>query len=166
MNLAPELNLTISDVQQKIKDLVKVTPEGEWLGGKFFNPAGLEEARWPTREELDTCTPDHPLMISMRGGHAVVVNSRALELAGITEDTPNPEGGVIEKDPVTGELTGVLSDVLSIRTVPPAATLDDIKDALARIGAAYVKTGVTSTGDAGADRSRIRPIRSTAHARQ
>ena len=150
LNLAPELNPAIADVQQKIKDLVKVTPEGEWVGGKYFNPAGLKEARWPTREELDACAPDNPLMITIRGGHAVVVNSRALELAGITGDTPNPEGGVIEKDPVTGELTGVLRDVLSIRTVPPAATLEGLKDALARIGAAYAKTGVTSTGDAGA----------------
>jgi predicted amidohydrolase YtcJ len=88
-------------------------------------------------------------MISIRGGHACVVNSRALDLAGINRDTPDPEGGIIEKDSVTGQPTGVLRDVLSIRTAPPAATIEGIKEALVKINHEYIKTGVTSTGDAG-----------------
>jgi predicted amidohydrolase YtcJ len=150
LNLAAELNPTIPDVLQKIRVKVRETPLGEWIGGKYFDPKRLREGRWPTREELDASAPDHPLMISIRGGHACVVNSKALQLAGITTDTPNPKGGVIERDPLTGEPTGVLRDVLSIRTVPPAATLQEIKDALIQISEAYIKTGVTSTGDAGA----------------
>ncbi len=150
LNLAAELNPTIGDVQHKIMQKVKATPKGEWVGGKYFDPIGLKEKRWPTREELDTCAPNNPVLISIRGGHANVVNSRALELAGITRDTPDPEGGIIEKDPATGEPTGVLRDVLQIRTVPPAATLEDLKYALAAISEQYVSTGVTSTGDAGA----------------
>lgn len=150
LNLAAELNPTIPDVLQKIRAKVRETPPGEWIGGKYFDPKRLREGRWPTREELDASAPDHPLMISIRGGHACVVNSKALQLAGITKDTPDPKGGVIERDPLTGEPTGVLRDVLSIRTVPPAATLQEIKDALIQISEAYIKTGVTSTGDAGA----------------
>jgi len=149
LNLAAELNPTIADVLGKMKAKARETPPGEWIGGKYFDPKGLKEGRWPTREELDECSPDHPLMISIRGGHACVVNSRALDLAGINRDTPDPEGGIIEKDSVTGQPTGVLRDVLSIRTAPPAATIEGIKEALVKINHEYIKTGVTSTGDAG-----------------
>jgi predicted amidohydrolase YtcJ len=60
-----------------------------------------------TRQEIDKVAPDHPVFIP-RGGHVVTVNSRALALAGITKDTPNPDGGVIVRDEATGEATGVL----------------------------------------------------------
>jgi predicted amidohydrolase YtcJ len=110
----------------------------------------MKEKRWPTRKELDAVAPDNPLIIIIRGYHAHVVNSRALELAGITKDTPNPEGGVIDKDPVSGEPTGVLRDVPIMKSVVPHPTLEDLKAGLARISEEYVKTGVTSTGEAGA----------------
>lgn len=148
-NLAAELNPTIHEVLAKVRAKAEETPVGQWIGGKYFDPKGLREGRWPTREELDANSLGHPLMISIRGGHACVVNSKALALAGINRDTPDPEGGVIERDPVTGEPSGVLRDVLSIRTAPPAATLQEIKDALVEISNEYIRTGVTSTGDAG-----------------
>jgi predicted amidohydrolase YtcJ len=66
----------------------------------------LQEGRMPTRSELDQVSPNNPVFIP-RGGHVITVNSKALELAGITKDTPNPEGGVIVRD-ANGEATGVL----------------------------------------------------------
>jgi len=150
LNMAAELNPSIADVQRKIRERAKETPKGNWIGGRYFDPNGLKEGRWPTREELDACAPENPLMITIRGGHACVVNSKALELAGITRDTPNPEGGIIEKDPLAGEPTGVLRDVPIMKTIVPQATLEDVKDGLALVSEEYVKTGVTSTGDAGA----------------
>ena len=150
LNLAAELSPSIADVQQKIRERAQETTKGDWIGGRYFDPNGLKEGRWPTREELDASAPENPLIITIRGGHACVVNSRALELAGITRDTPNPEGGVIEKDPLTGEPTGVLRDVLVMKTIGPQATLEDVKDGLATASEEYVKTGVTSTCDAGA----------------
>jgi predicted amidohydrolase YtcJ len=150
LNLAAELNPSIADVQRKIRKRAKETPKGDWIGGRYFDPNGLKEERWPTRGELDACAPENPLMITIRGGHACVVNSRALELAGITRDTLDPEGGVIEKDPLTGEPTGVLRDVPVMKTIGPQATLEDLKDGLAKVSDEYVKTGVTSTCDAGA----------------
>ncbi len=150
LNMAAELNPSIPDVQRKITERTKETPKGDWIGGRYFDPNGLKEGRWPTKEELDACAPENPLIITIRGGHACVLNSRGLELAGITRDTPNPEGGVIEKDPSTGEPTGVLRDVLTVKIVVPQATLEDVKDGLTLASEEYVKTGVTSTGDAGA----------------
>ena len=150
LDMAAELNPSIVDLQQRIREKVKETPKGDWIGGRNFDPEGIREGRWPTRDELDIAAPENPLIIMIRGYHASVVNSRALELAGITRDTPNPEGGIIDKDPVTGEPTGVLRDVPLMKTVVPQATLEDLKDGLAAASEGYVKTGVTSTGDAGA----------------
>lgn len=150
LDMAAELNPSIVDVQQRIREKVKETPKGDWIGGRNLDPNSLREGMWPTREELDACAPENPLILTIRGGHACVVNSRALELAGITRDTPNPEGGIIEKDPVAGEPTGVLRDVPLMKTVVPQASLEDLKDGLAAASEQYVKTGVTSTCDAGA----------------
>jgi len=150
LDMAAELNPSIVDAQQRIREKVKETPKGDWIGGRNFDPEGIREGRWPTRDELDVAAPENPLIIMIRGYHASVVNSRALELAGIIRDTPNPEGGIIDKDPVTGEPTGVLRDVPIMKTVVPQARLEDLKDGLAAASEQYVKTGVTSTGDAGA----------------
>lgn len=150
LNMATELNPSIVDLQQRIKERAKETTKGDWIGGRNLDPNSLKEGRWPTREELDAAAPENPVILTIRGGHACVVNSRALELARITKDTPNPEGGIIEKDPATGKPTGVLRDVPLMKTVVPQATLEDLKDGLAAASEEYVKTGVTSTCDAGA----------------
>ena len=150
IDAAPELNPSISDLLDRVRERVKDAPKGDWIGGKNYIPESMKEKRWPTLEELDSVAPDNPLIIIIRGYHAHVVNSKALELAGITKDTPNPEGGVIDKDPATGEPTGVLRDTPFMKEVAPKATLEDFKAGLARISEAYVKIGVTSTGEAGA----------------
>ncbi len=90
IDTAPELNPTIPELMQRIREKVKETPKGDWIGGKNYIPESIEEKRWPTREELDSVAPDNPLIIIIRGYHAHVVHSKALELAGITKDTPNP----------------------------------------------------------------------------
>jgi hypothetical protein len=150
LNMATELNPSIIAVQKRIRERAKETQKGDWIGGRNLDPNSLKEGRWPTREELDAAAPENPVILTIRGGHACVVNSRALELARITKDTPGPEGGIIEKAPVTGEPTGVLRDVPIMKTVVPQATLEDLKDGLAAASEEYVKTGVTSTCDAGA----------------
>jgi hypothetical protein len=150
LNTAAELNPTIGDVLAKVRQRAAETPPGKWIGGRNFDPNGMKERRWPTRLELDAAAPDHPVMITIRGGHACVANSRALAAAGIGRDTPDPDGGVIDRDPATGDLTGVLRDVVSIRYAPPVATLADLKQGLATINAMYLRLGVTSVHDAGA----------------
>jgi predicted amidohydrolase YtcJ len=150
LNTAAELNPSMDDVLQKLRQRAAETPPGKWIGGRNFDPNGMKERRWPTRHELDAVAPDHPVMITIRGGHACVANSRALAAAGIGRDTPDPEGGVIDRDPGTGELTGVLRDVTSIRHAPPVATLADLKRGLATINGMYLRLGVTSVHDAGA----------------
>src|SRR3954447_16254639 len=103
----------------------------------------------PTCFELDNDVPDNPVFIP-RGGHAVTVNSKALELAGITRDTANPEGGVIVRDEATGEATGVLLETAAalVRKVlppPPANMAELLKIAMHDLNS-YGLVGVVEPG--------------------
>lgn len=113
---------SVADVQRAIGERVAATPSGRWVvASSGWHESLLAEGRLPTRHELDRVSPDHPVFIP-RGGHVVAVNSRALSLAGITKDTPNPKGGVIVRDPADGEATGVLLESAAYfvrRVVPP-----------------------------------------------
>lgn len=118
---------SIADVQKAIQERAKATPVGEWVrASSAWHESGLKEGRLPTRWELDEAAPDHPVYIP-RGGHVVTVNSRALELAGISKATPNPEGGVIVRN-AEGEPTGVLLESaakMMAAKLPPAAPAEE-----------------------------------------
>src|SRR4051812_2285774 len=149
LNTAAELNRTLDQLLAKVKQRASEVKPGDWIGGRNYDPNGMREGRWPTRHELDRVAPLNPVIITIRGGHACVVNTRALELAGITRNTPDPEGGVIDRDE-SGDLTGVLRDVHDIRNVPPSASLADLKHGLERLNRMYLKLGITSAHDCGA----------------
>jgi predicted amidohydrolase YtcJ len=149
LNTAAELNPSLDALLAKVRERASQVQPGEWIGGRNYDPNAMREGRWPTRHELDRVAPLNPVLITIRGGHAVVANTRALEMAGITRDTPDPEGGVIDRDE-SGDLTGVLRDVHHIRSVPPAAKLSDLKDGLERLNTMYLKLGITSAHDCGA----------------
>ena len=87
-------NKNIPQLLERLRKKAAETPKGEWILAYGIEDSGLEEKRWPTREELDSVVPNHPLFIKHRSGHSCVVNSRALQLAGMTESTPQPEGGI------------------------------------------------------------------------
>jgi len=93
------------------------TPAGQWLTGRGWDHTLWAEAgpqagyAFPTRQDLDRIAPEHPVFLRRKCGHAGWANSRALELASITSETPAPFGGAIDRDPVTGQPTGILKDV-------------------------------------------------------
>lgn len=150
LNAAGYYNPTIPDLISRIKDTAKNTPDGDWAGAKYFNPSEVAENRWPTKEELDAATPDNPFMLTLRGGNACVLNSLALEAAGITKDTSSPTGGLIEKDPQTGEPTGYIHAKFLVKKIVPQSEVKDIVEGLGELSDLYVSTGVTSSGDSGA----------------
>ena len=78
-----------------------------WSVGMF---EGEETIRGPKKERLDAVSPDKPVILTSYDGHSIWANSKALEIASITKDTPNPKAGVIERDPVTGEPWGTLKE--------------------------------------------------------
>lgn len=121
---------SIADVQKAIAERVARTEPGKWvIASSGWHESILQEGRMPTRFELDAVSPNNPVFIP-RGGHVITVNSKALELAGITKETPNPSGGVIVRDPATGEATGVLLETAAylVRKIlpPPAGNLAEL----------------------------------------
>ncbi len=143
---------SMKDVQAAFAARVAQTPAGDWvLGGSGWHESQLVEGRLPVRQELDAVTPNNPVFLR-RGGHVGVANSAALALAGITKDTPDPKGGVIVRDPTTGEPTGVLVERSAFTLVAkhiPAATRDDRIKGLKLFIAKLNSKGVTATLEPG-----------------
>jgi len=140
---------SVADVQKAIGERVARTEPGKWvMASSGWHESILEEGRMPTRHELDPVSPNNPVFIP-RGGHVVTVNSKALELAGITKDTPNPEGGIIVRD-ASGEATGMLLQnaanlVRKILPPPPGNMAELLKIAMADLNS-YGITGVVEPG--------------------
>jgi len=140
---------TVADVQAEIGERVARTEPGKWvIASSGWHESILEEGRMPTRHELDKVSPNNPVFIP-RGGHVITVNSKALELAGITKDTPNPDGGVIVRDD-KGEPTGVLLEnatylVRKILPPPPANMAELLKIAMHDLNS-YGIVGVIEPG--------------------
>ena len=89
-----------------------------WIFGMGFDDSVLEDKRFPTKEDLDKVSTEHPVMIVHISGHFCVVNSKGLELLKLTADSPDPEGGVIRRKPGTKEPNGVLEELAAIPFMP------------------------------------------------
>ncbi|NOY98931.1 MAG: amidohydrolase [Chloroflexi bacterium] len=97
--LPPEVR-SLDDLLAKLADAVAKVPAGEWVQGYFWNVTPL-----PTRYDLDKIAPENPIWLMQQGGHYGITNSLGLQIAGITAETANPVGGVIQRD-ANGEPTG------------------------------------------------------------
>ena len=132
-----------------IRERAAITPDGEWIRTTVnWQELNLAERRLPTTAELDGATDRHPVLVK-RGGHNDVVNSYALNLAGITEQTPDPPGGTLERDE-SGHLTGRLIDnamhlVERLYPAPdPAAMIEGLRLA----SRDYAASGIGTVRDA------------------
>jgi predicted amidohydrolase YtcJ len=142
---------SIPGIAEAFGERTRSTPAGTWIEGRGYDDTRLVERRHPTRADLDAATPDHPVLLHHVSGHMSVVNSRGLELAGIGPDALDPIGGVIVRDPGSGEPTGLLQEQ-AISLLPVPFTPQDpiaLKDSLRAGGLAYLAAGVTSTHEAG-----------------
>ncbi|MDF1554574.1 MAG: amidohydrolase [Deferrisomatales bacterium] len=150
MNMRPGNGVrSIFRIQDELRHRVGDTPPGEWLKGKGYDEFSLEEKRHPTRWELDTAAPAHPVKLTHRSGHAHVLNSLALKMVGIGRDTPDPPGGLIERDLESGEPTGVLfemSDTLAKRI--PRWDDETFEQAVRQATTDLASVGITSFLDA------------------
>ncbi|MFC2162007.1 amidohydrolase [Acidobacteriota bacterium] len=133
----------------KIRERVESIGKGEWiLSGNWdhqkFDPPELPHKNW-----IDSVTPENPVCIYRHDGHMVLVNSLAMKLAGISVETLSPSGGEIIKDPLTGELTGILKDAaigLVSKHIPESTLDEKVKAAAAALDHA-AQIGVTSIHD-------------------
>ncbi|MFQ6077187.1 MAG: amidohydrolase [Candidatus Bathyarchaeia archaeon] len=153
---------SIADIKRKITEKARTTPEGEWIIGAKEDDSKLSEKRHPTRWELDEAAPNHPVIVSTVGGHLYIANSKAFEMGGITKDTPDPVGGVFERDPETGELTGGVHERAIEAVIPGGVYGREPRREVAAEGAkrilmANAAAGLTCVYDM-VDRSQIRAI--------
>ncbi len=154
VNASTPPNKNISQLLERLRKKAGETPKGEWILAYGLEETALEEKRWPTRDELDSVTPDHPLFIKYKSSHVIVVNGKALAAAGIDESTPQPAGGYMDRDSSNGRLTGVLREAaayMPLQNLVPLPTKDQMKEGLIKAGKLYASAGITSTHEAGAD---------------
>ncbi|WP_433596566.1 amidohydrolase [Lysinibacillus xylanilyticus] len=142
----------IDSIKVLLDDLKKKsleTPKGEWIRAFGFNETAVKEMRYPTIDELNAVSVEHPIMISRTCNHISVLNSKALELAQINENTPDPDGGVIERD-LEGKLTGKLIEAANMEMSDVARhTEDEQRQAVKIASDHFIASGLTSVHDAG-----------------
>lgn len=142
----------IGSIDALLGDLKKKTletPKGEWIRAWGFNETAVKEKRYPTINELDEISVEHPIIVSRTCGHISVVNSKALEIAQINENTPDPNGGIIEKNQA-GRLTGKLIEAanMGINEVT-SYTESELMKAVKIASDHFVAAGITSIHEAG-----------------
>lgn len=149
----------VADVLAYIRRRAEAAEDGEWITMSQVFITRLIERRFPTRSELDEVAPDNP--VYFRTGPDAAVNSKALELSGIDKDFEVPEGSSarIERDPETGEPTGVIRSAGSLVKVAPSSggpDFEERREALRQLIADYNRVGITGIADRNANDSGIR----------
>jgi hypothetical protein len=97
-------------ITERVRERVARVQPGEMIRGGRWEHEMFTDKQWPTKELLDAVAPNNPVSLSRADGHSTLVNSYVIRASGITRDTPNPAGGEIQKDPVTGEPTGIFKE--------------------------------------------------------
>lgn len=137
---------------ERVAERATQTPPGEWITGGGFDRNRWPGSQWPSRELLDKAAPHHPVALHSKDYHSIWVNSVALARAGITRETPDPDGGVIWRNPDSGEPIGILSEAaveLIERAIPrptPAQAAEAIAEAQPAAWAAGL-TGIHEISD-------------------
>jgi predicted amidohydrolase YtcJ len=145
---------TIAELLQALSERAAQTKPGQWVSGFGYDDTLLAEARHPTRAELDAVSLQHPVVAVHVSGHLVVANSMALELAGISAATPDPEGGVIGRRAGSREPDGLLAETARqpILTRLQDLPLVDIYRMIKVAVMDYAQAGVTTAQSGGVDR--------------
>jgi predicted amidohydrolase YtcJ len=108
---------SLAELQQRIRARLKDFSPGEWIIGPGWDHTLWPIKKFPNRHDIDAISTDHPMFLERTDGHVAVVNSRTLAIAGITRATPDPPGGHIERDAITGEPTGMLEEDAAMNLV-------------------------------------------------
>jgi len=149
IDVGPASVQSIEDMMSKIKKAAASIPAGQWIRCAGYNEFYLKEKRHPLRQDLDRATVAHPVKLTHRSGHAHVLNTPALKLAGISNESEEPDGGMIERDLDSGEPNGLLYGMgayLAQRV--PATGSEELDAAILQAGNTLLSLGITSVQDA------------------
>ena len=156
--VSPPPNGTIDSKEKLLDALRQMIADGRvlkngWLVSGGYDNAFFENNAHPTRAELDQVSTEVPMIVLHASGHVGTANSKALEVAGWTKDTPDPAGGVIGHDPETGELNGFLEEkavqVIGLGLGLQGLGIEDLAEVFVDTQKAYAKNGVTTAQEGG-----------------
>jgi hypothetical protein len=158
--------VTIVSIVDKLRVKAAQTPPGAWVEGYFFDDTKVKDNRLLNVHDLDQVSKDHPVVVHHRGGHTSFYNSKALEMADINKNTPNPPGGTYDRD-ANGDLNGRVTDrarspfnKAGKRTTYTAEqTLQRDREGLAYISKQFVRYGVTSVHHEDGDLFALQQVR-------
>ena len=158
--------VTIASIIEKLRAKAQTVPAGTWVDGYFHDDTKLRDKRLLTRQDLDKVSTDHPVCVHHRGGHTSFYNTKAFEMAGITKDTPDVQGGTYDKDS-TGDLSGRVTDlargVIDRAGQRPqlSATQRDHRerDGVTHMSKQFARYGLTSVHHEGGDLAAIQDVR-------
>ncbi len=150
---------SIAEIASYVKERAAALPEGEWIVARNWDQTNWGGA-FPSARDLDAAAPRHPVFLSRVDGHAAWVNTRALQLAAITEKTPDPPGGKILRDG-SGQPTGVLIDRAMglVREKIPPPSFAQIKRQLELAARECARLGIAGVHDAGVSAEDLRAYR-------
>ena len=97
-------------ITARVKEQVSRSQKGQLIYGGHWEHEMFTTHEWPSKELIDPVSPENPVVLRRTDGHSALVNSYVLKESGITKNTPDPFGGEIMRDPVTGEPTGILKE--------------------------------------------------------
>lgn len=158
--------VTIASIVDKLRKRAGETPPGTWVEGYFFDDTKVKDKRLINIHDLDQVSKEHPVAVHHRGGHTSFYNSKAIEMAGITKETPNPFGGTYDRD-ANGELNGRVTDrgkyVIGQKGTRPTYTPEEkairSRAGIAHISKEFVRYGLTSVHHSGGDLTAIQQVR-------
>ncbi|MBM4192818.1 MAG: amidohydrolase family protein [Gemmatimonadetes bacterium] len=142
---------SVDDVVARVAARAKGQGAGQWIQGRGWDQNRWGDTRFPTHDKLSAALPDHPVVLTRVDGHAVYANRKAMDLAGITAATKDPDGGQIIRD-ASGAPTGVFIDNAMglVRRAVPAQTRDEVRRNVQAAIADAHRWGLTGVHDAGA----------------
>ncbi|HLN61643.1 MAG TPA: amidohydrolase [Symbiobacteriaceae bacterium] len=142
-------------VKAAVADRAGSRQTGDWVVGRGWDQDRWAEKREPNRFDLDEVSPNHPVYLQRNCNHVAVANSAALKLAGITRETPDPPGGQIDRDPVTGEPTGMLRENAQglVQRAIPAVSHERKRELLRRAMKEALSYGITAVHTDDVDRA-------------
>ncbi|MFD2682270.1 amidohydrolase [Bacillus seohaeanensis] len=147
--VAPHIQ-SLQDIFADLRKKAQETPKGQWVRAWGFNETKLKENRFPTKEELDEISTDHPIVVIRTCNHTSIANSKALEIANFSESTPDPDGGIIERNQ-SGNLTGKLLENAHMQLFKYASySKEELRKGMKLASDEFIQAGITSVHDAGA----------------
>ncbi len=156
---------SIADIVKAVEGAVAMAKPGDWIQGRGWDQAKLSDHRSPTRGDIDMVSPENPVCLTRTCGHIAVVNSTALEIGGVTKDTPQPVGGNIVKDD-QGEPTGLLEEAPAMdlvrKNIPPPS-FEETCRAIRLASKAFSEEGLTGVVEAGVGPMEMRAYQEVAN---